>query len=399
MNFKMRRLSLLIGLVCLEAFSQRPDVTLKKLDGSEITPKKIDGIVEKLLVYGKVDGLCLSVINGDKAYIKPYGYKNREKKELLDPETVLYAASFTKAVFAYLTLKLVEEKQIELDRPLYDYLGETIGDYPDWKPLESDENWKLITPRMCLSHTTGLPNSRWIDVRTGEEDTTGPLKIYFKPGTKYAYSGEGLKLLQLVEEKITGKTIEELAIEKIFKPFGMGRTGFIWHPEFDGNYAIGHDEKGKLSPKKKRTVPNAAGSMVTTIIDYTKFIQKILLNKGLDPKLRNEMISPQIEVNSKYQFPTMSDLTTDDNKDIQLSYGLGWGVFKSKYGRAFFKEGHDDAWRHYNVNFPDKNISIIIMTNSANGELIFKELLEKIIGDTFTPWQWERYIPYNYIKK
>lgn len=144
MNFKMRRLSLLIGLVCLEAFSQRPDVTLKKLDGSEITPKKIDGIVEKLLVYGKVDGLCLSVINGDKAYIKPYGYKNREKKELLDPETVLYAASFTKAVFAYLTLKLVEEKQIELDRPLYDYLGETIGDYPDWKPLESDENWKLI---------------------------------------------------------------------------------------------------------------------------------------------------------------------------------------------------------------------------------------------------------------
>ena len=104
-------------------------------------------------------------------------------------------------------------------------------------------------------------------------------------------------------------------------------------------------------------------------------------------------------LNSKYQFPTITDQITEDNKDIALSYGLGWGVFKSKYGRAFFKEGHDDAWRHYNVNFPDKNISIIIMTNSAKGELIFKELLEKIIDDTFTPWQWERYIPYNYIKK
>jgi CubicO group peptidase (beta-lactamase class C family) len=65
-----------------------------------------------------------------------------------------------------------------------------------------------------LSHTTGLPNTRWINVRTGEIDTVGPMKIYFKPGTRYAYSGEGLKLLQLVEEEITGKTVEELAIEK-----------------------------------------------------------------------------------------------------------------------------------------------------------------------------------------
>lgn len=389
-------LYLLIGLYTATALAQTPDVTLKKLDGSPITPRKIDLIVEKLLVYGKVDGLCLSVINGSKAYIKPYGYKNRDKKELLDPETVMYAASFSKAVFAYLTLKLVEEKQLELDRPLREYLGDSIAQFPDWKPLQNDENWKLITPRMCLSHTTGLPNSRWIDVRTGIEDTTGPLKIYFKPGTRYAYSGEGLKLLQLAVEKITGKNIEELASEKIFKPFGMTRTGFIWHPEFDDNFAIGHDEKGKLSPKKKRTVPNAAGSMVTTIADYTKFIQKILANKGLDPRLRNEMIAPQISINSKYQFPTISDETTDRDQDIALSYGLGWGVFKSKYGRAFFKEGHDDAWRHYNVNFPDKNISIIIMSNSANGESIFKELLEKIVGDEQSPWEWERYIPYNY---
>jgi tetratricopeptide (TPR) repeat protein len=38
------------------------------------------------------------------------------------------------------------------------------------------------------------------------------------------------------------------------------------------------------------------------------------------------------------------------------------------------------------------------MTNSDNGEKIFKDLLEKVIGDTFTPWEWERYIPYYLIK-
>jgi CubicO group peptidase (beta-lactamase class C family) len=67
-----------------------------------------------------------------------------------------------------------------------------------------------------------------INVRTGEIDTVGPMKIYFKPGTRYAYSGEGLKLLQLVK-KNNRQTVEELAIEKIFKPIGMNRTGFIWY--------------------------------------------------------------------------------------------------------------------------------------------------------------------------
>lgn len=38
------------------------------------------------------------------------------------------------------------------------------------------------------------------------------------------------------------------------------------------------------------------------------------------------------------------------------------------------------------------------MTNSDNGESIFKDLLEKVIGDTVTPWQWEEYIPYQSIK-
>jgi len=39
--------------------------------------------------------------------------------------------------------------------------------------------------------------------------------------------------------------------------------------------------------------------------------------------------------------------------------------------------------------------ALIIMTNNDNGESIFKELLNYPIGDTFTPWQWGNYIPYD----
>ena len=39
-------------------------------------------------------------------------------------------------------------------------------------------------------------------------------------------------------------------------------------------------------------------------------------------------------------------------------------------------------------------MGIVIMTNSDNGESIFKELLEFAIMDKYTPWKWQRYIPY-----
>ena len=370
---------------------------IKKLDGSNLSTREIDRIIVTLMDTANVQGLSITVLNNYKpVFTKAYGFKNKKKNELLDTSTVLYAASFSKPVFAFLTLKLVEEKILDLDKPIYKYLKKPLPEYKDFTELAQDDNWKLITTRMCLSHTTGLPNTRWINVKTGELDTLGPMKIYFKPGTRYAYSGEGLKLLQLVEEELTGKNIEELAINKIFKPFGMNQTGFIWHERFDQNYAIGHLENDELNPKKKRTVPVASGSLVTTISDYSRFVENVMQGKGLKKKLWEMMLSPQIKINSKYQFPTITDETTTDNESINLSYGLGWGLIKCKYGRAFYKEGHDDAWRNYTINFYDKGVGIIIMTNSANGELIFKELLERIIGDTFTPWKWQRYLPYDY---
>ena len=389
-------IKILLGLLFSFNFALGQNQQITRLDGSRISPSEIDQTVKRLMDTANVQGLDLAILNNKQTvFIKSYGYKNKPKNELLDTASIMYGASFSKAVFGYLTMKLVQDTIIDLDKPLYQYLSKPIAEYKYFSDLKSDERWKMITARMCLSHTTGLPNIRWFHPTTGVEDTLGIIHIYFTPGTKYAYSGEGLKLLQLVEEEITKKTIEEVAIEKVFVPIGMKRTGYIWHDNFSDNVATGHLENGELNPKKRRTTPAANGSMVTTIADYSKFIEYVTQGKGLNKKLFKEMISPQIEIHSKTQFPPITEEVTTENKAIHLSYGLGWGLLKSKYGKAFFKEGHDDAWRNYNINFIDKGISIIIMTNSANGELIFKELLETLIGDTFTPWKWEGYLPYK----
>jgi CubicO group peptidase (beta-lactamase class C family) len=393
------KLKILFGLLLLCSVTFGQDGLIKRIDGSTTTDHTIDSTILQLMSAAKVTGLEIAVINNYKiVYKKAFGYSNIQNKELLKTSTVLYGASLSKAVFTYVCLDLVQQGVLSLDRPLYQYLDRPLPEYPGYADLAGDDRWKLITAAMCLSHTTGFPNWRFLDARTGRYDRTGKLAIYFTPGSNYAYSGEGYALLQMVIEKITGKGLEELAVKSVFQPVGMDQTSYVWQQRFENNYALGYDENGQPLEKNKRTVPGGAGSMETTLDDYAKFIQYVMQKKGLDKELFERMLTPGILVNSKRMFPTIGGDTTSENQAIQLSSGLGWGLLNSPCGKGFFKGGHDDGWEHYNINFIDKGISVLLMSNSSNAESIFKELLEKTIKDVYTPWEWGNYIPYNYRK-
>ena len=140
-------------------FGQAQQIT--RLDGSKISISEIDQKVTQLMDTANIQGLCLAILNNKKTvFIKSYGYKNKPKNEMLDTASIMYGASLSKAVFGYLTMKLVQEKILDLDKPLYQYLSKPIDDYEYFSDLKNDDRWKLITARMCLSHTTGLPNVR-----------------------------------------------------------------------------------------------------------------------------------------------------------------------------------------------------------------------------------------------
>lgn len=368
---------------------------IKRIDGTKITANSLQKKVEYLMQAANVSGVAVSVFNNNKpVFSKTFGLANVQKNEALLQTSIMYGASFAKMVFAVIAMQYVQEKVLDLDKPLIEYLNKPLIDYKinGWKrgyqDLKNDDRYKKITGRMCLTHTTGFPNWRWFEADK-------KLKIKFEPGSRYSYSGEGLYLLQFVIEQITGKDYEIISQERIFKPLGMINTSQVWQSRFDEHICYGHNDKGEAYELMKWKESSAGGSMSTTLADFTKFYTALMSGNILTPQSFTEMTRTQVRIKSRSQFGPLSKVDSTDNDNIELGYGLGVGVFKTPYGKAFFKEGHDDGWGHYSVCFPGQKTAIIIMTNNDNGESIFRELLAYAIGDSFTPWQWENYISYN----
>jgi CubicO group peptidase (beta-lactamase class C family) len=357
-------------------------------DGSKIAASQIDSTVTRLMDSAHVTGVGIAIFHDGRIdYLHAYGMRDTEKGLPLTPDSVMTSASLSKAAFATLVMRLTQEHVLDLDKPIYQYLPKPLPAYPRYADLEGDERYKKLTLRILLSHTSGFPN--W---RAFEDDRQ--LKIHFEPSTRYAYSGEGIDLAQLAVETATGKSLTALMDENLFRPLKMTRTSMIWEPRFESDFANGYDEYGRSLGPEKRPNPDAAGSMQTTLADYAALLSAVMRREALDRVTTGKMLSAQISIHSAHQFPSLATGTTTANDGIRLGYGVGWGLYSSPYGLAFFKEGHDEGWRHLAVCFHNGS-GILIMTNSSNGEGIFKPILDSVLGQTSFPFDWEGYTPYN----
>jgi CubicO group peptidase (beta-lactamase class C family) len=212
---------------------------------------------------------------------------------------------------------------------------------------------------------------------------------------RFDYSGEGLNLAQFVLENGLKLDVTAEMQRRVFDRFGMSRTSFSWREDPAGNVADVFLADGKTNPHPQHRKPGAAGSMDTTPRDWSGFLAGVVNGTGLSARSKAEMIRRQIAIDSVAEFPTLSKETTDANRAIGLGYGLGWGVFETPYGHAFFKEGHDDGTGNYALCVEPKRACVLLISNSDRAEGIYKALVEALMGDVRMPWKWENYIPYD----
>lgn len=350
-------------------------------------PREIDAKVAQLMQRFGAQGMAVAVVDqGRVVFVQAYGKRNGAG-EPLTTDTVMYGASLTKTVMAYAALKLVDQGRLQLDRPIADYLSKPLPEYPadprydNWSALKDDERWRKITRRHVLTHSTGFANFGFLEPGRA-------LKIHFEPGTRYAYSGAGILLLQFAIEQGLGQDVGELT-QRCFEELEMPRTSLKWRADFAPNLADGWNDRGQVTKHDQRSRVRAAGSMDTTISDLAKFAAALMRGAGLSAASRAELVRPQLSITTAHQFPTLATELPVERRRRDLSAGLGVVVFDGPQGRGFYKGGHDEATANTLVGLEAGRRAVVILANDVRAEAGFAELVKFILGETGVPYDWE----------
>jgi len=385
----MKRI-LWLGVVVVLLCSAKRD-TITRLDGSTISREEASAFAKSTLASAHVTGAEIAILeHGELVWSEAFGLRRRDPDLPMTPDTNTWAASITKSVFSTYVMELVEKGEFSLDTPIAKQLTQPLDSYEPYREsaseLVKDPRWATVTPRMLLAHSSGLLNFATI-----EPDKK--MRLHFNPGTQFSYSGEGINIVQFAIEQQKKRPLNELMQDAIFGPLGMKQTGMIYRQEFADNVADRFDEAEKFRSQTKRGPTRAAGSMATSVNDLARFTAALLNGQLLKPASMKEMFTPFFKINTLHEFPQKADEPEgDEAQRVGLAYGVGWGLLtKTPYGPAFFKEGHGDGAQNYIICFEKSKACMIILTNSDNGERAFKPLLEKLLGDTVTPWEWEGY--------
>ncbi|MCP3099865.1 beta-lactamase family protein [Myxococcus sp. K15C18031901] len=348
----------------------------------------LDAEVARAMAATGAKGLAIAVIDhGDVVTTRAYGARNA-RGEPLQPDTVMYGASLTKTVFAYVVMQLADEKRLDLGTSIARYLEKPLPEYPDeqrystWSHLSGDERWKAITPRVLLTHSPGFANFGFL-----EPDEK--LRIHFAPGTRYAYSGDGLILMQFVLERGLGLDVGAEMQKRVFDRFGMRNTSMQWRPDFANNLADGWMVDGGVEPHDERSTVRAAGSMDTTLNDLARFAAALVRGEGLSAGAFAQMTSPQLPITTRSQFPTLQDELPPEQRRADLAAGLGVVVFEGPQGRGFYKGGHNDSTGNTLVCLPRGQRCVLILSNDVRAEAAFPWLVRFVLGETGVPYEWE----------
>ena len=344
-----------------------------------------------------VPGVAIAVVDrGKLAWSRGFGVKNILTRDPVREDTLFEAASMTKPVFAYVVMRLVDEKHLDLDKPLVAYRRPAN--------LGKDPNLELITARHVLEHSTGLPN--W---------ASEPLVTSQAPGSSYTYSGEAFIWLQLVVETIMGMGLGSVMQAKLFDPAGMSRSSFGWDEEIARSAVFGHSEPPEgeraLPPQPTRelgdrllrvasrrrkpiaswtyedsveamretdpeTPPsthdllvNSAGGLLTTASDYAKFMVLMMDRPGrasweISDAARQAMLTPKLEVRGR-----------------DISRGLGWELEQSSTGQLFQHSGSNyGIFKTLGVGDARSERAIVIFTNAANGNALAARIMRQATG-------------------
>ena len=298
---------------------------------------------------GEVPGAALLLVrDGVPLVRRGYGLADFEQGAPVTPATNFRLASVTKQFTAAAILLLAEDGRLGLDDLARKWL-------PALPPAAD-----AVTIRQLLTHTSGLVDYEEIipASMTGQLHDADVLALlqtqdrtYFPPGTAYRYSNSGYALLALVVERASGRSFAEFLRERIFQPLGM--TGTVALEEgisTVGHRAFGYSETNGSWQRTDQSPTSAVlgdGGVYSSIDDLAKWDAALYEDRLLSAESRRLAFAPA----------TPTD-------DPAVEYGLGWRIT----GETHWHSGETMGFRNVIVRFPERRLTVIILTNRNDPE-------------------------------
>jgi CubicO group peptidase (beta-lactamase class C family) len=313
--------------------------------------KQVNRFVEAEINAQKVPGMAIAVLHKGKVVIaRGYGRATVEHEVAVTNTTIFQSGSLGKMFTAAAVMTQVEQGRMNLDDSISKYLP------------EAPSSWRSITIRHLLTHTSGIPDfNPDIDFRRDyTEDELAkaayPLSLEFVPGSRWRYSNTGYLLLGIVVKKATGQSYLDILDMEVFKPLGMRTARGISESDIVPHRASGYKlvndalkNQDWVSPTMNST---ADGSLYLSLDDMIAWAQGVERGKVLSPAAWQQVLAP-VRLNSGSSYP----------------YGFGWRIAEADGKAVYYHGGAWQGFRTYFSRYLGDDLTIILLTNSANTKL------------------------------
>jgi len=342
------RLLAQISLVSFLLLSVRGSLAFGQMNTSTAF-QKADAYLQDQTAKGMFRGSVLVGIDDKIVFEKGYGFADEEWNAKNTPTTKFHIASLTKQFTAASILLLQERHQLDLKNPISKYV-------PDLPPA-----WQKITLHQLMTHTSGIPNYAEMPKvdhilnRTGASlrdlvDLAATKPLEFTPGTQLHYTNTGYTLLGMVIEKLSGTTYAEFLEKNIFVPLGMKDSGYDVQSMILPNRASGYirEKDGRIVNADfiDMSIPNAAGSIYSTVEDMYRWNEAIANGKLLSPASTEAMFSVYPETLFQGQH-----------------YGYGV-VLAERFGKTLYYHGGGvKGFETVLQRYPREHVSIVVLEN------------------------------------
>jgi CubicO group peptidase (beta-lactamase class C family) len=327
---------------------------------------KLDRVVRQMLKETGVPGLSIAIVHRNQVvHVEGYGVRKAGTLEPVNADTVFQLASVSKPIASTVVAAVVGDGSVTWDDRIVQHDPAFAMNTP-WVTHE-------ITLRDMFCHRSGLPDhagDTLEDIGYDRKEILHRLR-YVRPKSSfrshYAYTNFGLTAAAEAAAMASGKSWEDLSVERLYRPLGMMNTSSRFRDfAASTNRAVGHIKQGNAWVAKYARDPDAqsaAGGASSSARDMTQWLRLQIGRGTVDG--REIVKAAALDETHRPQIASMP--AGNPMIDHSSFYGLGWGVSYDERGRI--------RWSHsggFNLGaatcvnvMPAEQIGIVVLTNTS----------------------------------